>query len=183
MCHPPQMNDDRRPRSQVRDDDINAVIGVLAILDGELLAGAVEDHLATKYVQRFVRSGLLESATADVTPPSVGRLTLAMSELIDRLRYSLGEYETEPGPSSLTTTHALDFPTEAAARACQDELFASALDTLFSPADGKSRWRLYVVYPELMPDPDFRRREKSLTMVAEAHGGSYRGSQGSPVPA
>ncbi len=177
------MNDDRWPRSQVRDDDIDAVIGVLAILDGQLLAGAVEDSLATEYLQRFVNSGLLESATADGTPPSVGRLTLAMSELIDRLRYSLGEYETEPGPSSLMTTHVLDFQTEDAARACEEELLASALDTLFSPADGKSRWQLYVVYPELMPDPEFRRREKSLTTVAEAHGGSYRGSQGSPAPA
>src|SRR5205807_17317 len=69
------------------------------------------------------------------------------------LRFSVGEYNTEPEPARVATEHMLTFPTETLAGNCKTELFSPALDVLVGPGEGH-RWQLLAVCAELAPDPD-----------------------------
>jgi hypothetical protein len=85
---PPATPTPRRPRTQ----DVAGLIGLLASLEGELMAAKSDDipgwarHLA----DRMSRDGLL---TAD---PHGRELRQSLNDLNHRLRYVLGEYDEEP---------------------------------------------------------------------------------------
>jgi hypothetical protein len=78
--------------------DLGALVGLLAVLEGELAAGELPDHHVSRVRNRFVRSGLIDSESG---PREVGQ---ALSDLNHRLRYSLGEFPEPPRPSSAGTT-------------------------------------------------------------------------------
>jgi hypothetical protein len=78
----------RAPRQQ----DVAALIGLLATLEGELMAADGESvpEWARGFAERLSRDGLLASAG------NGKRLRQCLSDLNHRLRYVLGEYEAPP---------------------------------------------------------------------------------------
>ena len=72
--------------------DLAVLIGVLAVLEGELRVGEVPDHLAERLRDRFARKDLLRDGD------SSRALRQAINDLNHRLRYGLGEYVEMPTP-------------------------------------------------------------------------------------
>jgi hypothetical protein len=72
--------------------DLAVLIGVLAVLEGELMVGGVPDHLADRLGDRFARVDLLRDGG------SSRALRQAINDLNHRLRYGLGEYVELPTP-------------------------------------------------------------------------------------
>jgi hypothetical protein len=68
------------------DGDLEALIGILAVLEGELQSGAVTPYLAGRLRDRLERAGLV---TAGGPEPEVRR---ALGDLNQRLRRALGEW-------------------------------------------------------------------------------------------
>jgi hypothetical protein len=65
--------------------DLAALIGILAVLEGELVGGEVSPHLGGRIRERLERVGL-------VAPDgSEGDVRRALGELNQRLRHALGE--------------------------------------------------------------------------------------------
>ncbi|GGL21491.1 hypothetical protein GCM10012284_65110 [Mangrovihabitans endophyticus] len=79
------------PRS-CRAPDVAALIGLLALLEGELMAGGVPEHLSRRIRDRLERVGLLGAAGTERD------LRQSISDLNHRLRYALGEYDEPPRP-------------------------------------------------------------------------------------
>jgi len=166
------------PRHLVRREDVEVLIGIAAIMDSHMKGGAVDEGMVAQFAARFVNAGLLEPQGPGGVP-SAGRVAVALDDLIQRLRFAVGEYDTEPEPAPPATEHVLTFPTATLAENCKAELSEGALRVLMEPDEGGS-WRLLAAYPELAPDPDFQERERSLQATARSCGGKYSGSQGPP---
>nr|BFE60969.1 hypothetical protein GCM10020063_054950 [Dactylosporangium thailandense] len=68
------------------------MIGVLAVIEGELMAGHASSQLAGNLRERLERARLL--------PPGGTERDLrqAINDLNHRLRYALGEYDRPPAP-------------------------------------------------------------------------------------
>jgi hypothetical protein len=75
--------------------DLAALIGLLALLEGALTTGDVDDPLAGRFGQRFEQVGLLPSGSGNRD------LRQAVNDLNHRLRYALGEYDEPPTPQSV----------------------------------------------------------------------------------
>jgi hypothetical protein len=79
------------PRScHVRD--LSALIGFLAVIEGELVAGEVSLHLSGCIRDRLERVELLEPGGTERD------LRQSINDLNHRLRYALGEYNEPPQP-------------------------------------------------------------------------------------
>ena len=70
--------------------DAAALIGVLARLVGESMAGQLDEDLSSGIAARLEREELLSQ------PASSPVLQEALSDLVERIRYALGEYDTPP---------------------------------------------------------------------------------------
>jgi hypothetical protein len=79
------------PRS-CQPRDLSALIGLLAVVEGELMTGEVSRHLSGRIRDRLEGVELLE---AGGTEPD---LRQALNDLNHRLRYALGEYDEPPRP-------------------------------------------------------------------------------------
>jgi hypothetical protein len=71
----------------VAPEDLAVLIGLLAVLEGHLLAGDVPDHLRRRLAERFRRLGMLPEPGDEVA------LREALDDLNHRLRSALGEYD------------------------------------------------------------------------------------------
>lgn len=83
------------PVDRLRDDDVAALIGLLAVLEGELLVSGrdLDNNIpdwAQRLAARLTKHGLLP------TEPSNRDLRQALNDLNHRLRYALGEYDEPP---------------------------------------------------------------------------------------
>ena len=74
----------------VADRDVAALIGVLAILEGQVLSGEASPHITRQLSDRLTRYGLLPSG------PSNQPLARALHDLNQRLRVARGEYDGVP---------------------------------------------------------------------------------------
>jgi hypothetical protein len=72
--------------------DVAGLIGILALLEGELMTEGVPEHLSGRIRDRLARVGLLGSTGTE------RELRQAISDLNHRLRYALGEYDELPTP-------------------------------------------------------------------------------------
>jgi hypothetical protein len=72
--------------------DVAALIGLLAVLEGELMVGEVPEHLQDRIGGRLQRVGLLEAGGTE------RELRQSISDLHHRLRYALGEHDEPPRP-------------------------------------------------------------------------------------
>jgi hypothetical protein len=78
-----------RPVSPV---DLAVLIGLLAVLEGHLMIGDVDEHVAGHLRRRVEDVGLLPAGSDE------RGLRQALNDLNHRLRYALGEYDTPPVP-------------------------------------------------------------------------------------
>jgi hypothetical protein len=82
------------PRS-CRARDLSALIGFLAVIEGELMAGEVSRHLSGRIRDRLERVEL-------VRPGGTERdLRQSINDLNHRLRYALGEYDEPQRPMAV----------------------------------------------------------------------------------
>jgi hypothetical protein len=72
--------------------DLSALIGLLAVFEGELMAGEVSPHLSRRIRRRLERVELLGPGGTERD------LRQSISDLNHRLRYALGEYDQPPQP-------------------------------------------------------------------------------------
>jgi hypothetical protein len=72
--------------------DLSALIGLLAVLEGDLMAGEVSGHLSDRIRDRLEREELLERGGTE------RELRQSINDLNQRLRYALGEYDQPPRP-------------------------------------------------------------------------------------
>jgi len=79
----------------VQRRDANVLIGVLAVLEGAIWAGDLNQQTTTKVAERFVQEGLLAA--------DHGRRDLrqAINDMNQRLRHAAGEYDGPPPPIPL----------------------------------------------------------------------------------
>jgi hypothetical protein len=71
----------------VAPEDMAVLIGILAVLEGHLLAGDLPDHLTRRLAERFRRLGMLPEPGDEVA------VRAALDGLNHRLRSALGEYD------------------------------------------------------------------------------------------
>jgi hypothetical protein len=74
----------------VQHRDANVLIGILAILEGAVWAGQLDERTTGKVAERFVQQGLL-GADHDQHD-----LRQAINDMNQRIRYAAGEYDTPP---------------------------------------------------------------------------------------
>jgi hypothetical protein len=74
----------------VQHRDANVLIGILAILEGVIWSGQLDEWTTSKVAGRFVQQGLLG---ADYDQHD---LRQAINDMNQRLRYAAGEYHTPP---------------------------------------------------------------------------------------
>jgi hypothetical protein len=159
----------------ITEQDVQLLIRIIATVEGDLLARNADPHTTEKYAKRFVDVGLL-SRDSDGHLPSAGKVVLALEDLIQRLRYVLGEYDEAPLPMPELLAHELELPSEEAARSCLDALPSGQVrDAVIHHTDTEG-WLLLAFYPELPPDRDFHERAALLERTAALHGGRYNGS-------
>lgn len=72
------------------ENDLRALIGLLATLEGHLMAGDVDPFMAQSLARRLHDDGA--ATTADPGRP----LRQGINDLNHRLRFALGEYEVPP---------------------------------------------------------------------------------------
>lgn len=72
--------------------DLAALIGLLATLEGHLMAGDVDPHVVDHLLSRLAQDGLVSQDAGEQD------LRQALNDLNHRLRFALGEYD-EPSRS------------------------------------------------------------------------------------
>ncbi|HEY4313971.1 MAG TPA: hypothetical protein VGO19_00515 [Actinomycetes bacterium] len=157
----------RRPLS---DPDAGAIIGLLAILEGELLAETLDVELAGRFRDRLVDVGLLADSAG------LGELRRALGELNQRVRYALGEYAEPPAPEG-PATHAVEFPDEAAAaqfRAAVASRWPGGNPAVASTPDRPASF-VGVEDAELPLTGAFRAHQGAIEELAGQLGGDYAG--------
>jgi hypothetical protein len=85
------LSDALAPRS-CQPRDLSALIGLLAVLEGELMTGEVSRYLSGRIRDRLEQVELLETGGTERD------LRQALNDLNHRLRYALGEYDEPPRP-------------------------------------------------------------------------------------
>ena len=79
----------------VQHRDANVLVGILAILEGTIWAGQLDERTMSKVAERFVQQGLLD---ADHDQRD---LRQAIGDMNQRIRYAAGEYDTPPASMPL----------------------------------------------------------------------------------
>ena len=74
----------------VQHRDASVLIGILAILEGAIWAGQLDESTTSKIAERFVQQGLL-SADYDQRD-----LRQAIGDMNQRIRHAAGEYDAPP---------------------------------------------------------------------------------------
>ncbi|MEV4510004.1 hypothetical protein AB0K00_13700 [Dactylosporangium sp. NPDC049525] len=72
--------------------DLSALIGLLAVIEGELTGGGISGRLSARIQDRFERAEILEPGGTERD------LRQSINDLNHRLRYALGEYDQPPTP-------------------------------------------------------------------------------------
>jgi hypothetical protein len=152
--------------------DVLSLLDILVVLLGELTADQLSPDLTTHVMRRLVKDRLLAEEA------SVGELRAVVADLVERLRFALGEYASYPEPLLRGTTYIVSIPNEEAARACRDRLTdwgALALDV--TEGADRTGWEVRASFPDLIPDPSYEQRVVQLQELAVQHGGRYEGSE------
>ncbi len=173
------------------DADLAALFGVVAVLDGELLLGALPADLTRRLIGRLTRHGPLAEGS---TP---GALHALLSVLAQRLHWAMGTDLEYPAATAHRTTHHLAVPADSVA-ACVSALREAGAEEIHDGPPSMHEWEMRptgpdgalerhstdlpdgrevtAVFPELAPDPAHQERVAQLSALAEHHGGRYAGA-------
>jgi hypothetical protein len=153
--------------------DAEALIGVMAVLEGHLIAGDLDPLVVDRLSERLVG-------------PDAGaaELRVVLWNLNKRLRYVLGEHDERPAPDPGLVDLYVGFASEADAQA-----FTEAAPSAGAPVvvDGTSyddetvRWQVAVRSTTLPLSAEFDVERGRLLALAAGHGGRD-GGWGSPAP-
>jgi hypothetical protein len=164
--------------------DLAALLGVLAVVHGELLAGELPPAVVRRLIDRLTRHGPLPEGA------SAGQLQALFGDLGQRLHWAMGgdsgggggccdgDGDGYPEAAPRETTYHLDVP-DGAVEACAAELRGLGGDVRPGPAGARAapgRRRVSVVFPDLAPDPEYHARVDRLSAVARRHGGEFAGA-------
>jgi hypothetical protein len=155
--------------------DAQALIGLVAILEGHLLGGDLDPQLAGSLTVRLQEVGLVGPGGG---PPE---LRLVLADLNQRLRYVLGEYDEPPASHSGGGEMYFGFAAQAAARAfvdaarAQGESAAAPVAVDGRAYDGEVSWEVAVGIVELPLSVRFDQHEQRLSALAAGHGGASGG--------
>ena len=72
--------------------DARALVGLLAVIEGEATASTLDADVRARVSRRFTSVGLLPDGADD------REFRQALNDLNQRLRYALGEYDDPPHP-------------------------------------------------------------------------------------
>jgi len=151
--------------------DVLGLFDILVVLLGELTLGQVPSDLTERFIRRLSKDGLLPAEA------SVGQLSVTVADLVERLRFAMGDYASYPAPVPRLTGHDVSVPSHDAAQACRSRLMQwNALAVEISNDADRSVWEVKASFPELAPDPSYHRRVAQLQDLAAEHGGEYLGS-------
>ena len=157
------MADDGPAPNALGRRDAEALIGLLAVLEGHLVAGHLGPHVADSLSERLVGPGA-----------GAAELRVALSSLNQRMRYVLGEYDQPPTPDSGRVDLYVGFAAEDSARA-----FTAAVPGAGDPVavDGRSyddetvRWQVAVRSTTLPLSAEFDLERGRLLALAAERGG------------
>lgn len=164
------------------EQDMGVLFDILVVFEGELLGGQASPDMTKHVMRRLAKDGLIAEDA------SVGEFAAVTGDLVQRIRYALGEYPALPEPSPRETTYVLSVPTTEAARACQEILvdwggspvtIRDAHDSrgwTIRDAEDTNEWEVAATFPELAPDPTYDVRARRISELADLHGGRYQGS-------
>jgi hypothetical protein len=79
----------------VQLSDARVLIGVLAILEGAIWGGSLDDKITGKVAERFIDEGLVTGGHDQRD------LRQAINDLNQRIRYAAGEYDSPPSSTPL----------------------------------------------------------------------------------
>jgi Regulator of ribonuclease activity B len=175
---PSSVRIDNPTPNQLSREDAAALIGVLATLEGELLAGHDND-LWNRLASGLHDQGLL--------PPKIGHragLRIVLANLNERLRYALGEYNDLPEPADGLADHHVRFDTEARATAFVQAMEGIGLQArTYTPTNPDSEAYLVMVTTgEPVLSPGFEHRDEQIRDAAQQVGGFYEGWGGDAPP-
>jgi hypothetical protein len=158
------------PLRPLSDVDARAIIGLLAILEGELLGEQLDPALAHRLRDRWVREDLLAEGA------ELAHLRRALAEMNQRVRYARGEYAEPPDPEQ-GATHSVVVRSEEAAnelRHAAAALWAGGGLVAAPVADGRT-WVVSVKDDALPMTDAFRAHQAAIEQLARDLGGTYAG--------
>ena len=166
------MTDDGPAPNALDRQDAEALIGVLAVVEGHLINGDLDPHVVDRLGERLVGPGA-----------GAAELRVALGNLDQRLRYVLGEHDQPPTPDTGQVDLFLGFAAEAAAHA-----FSRAIPSAGAPVavdgtsydDGTVRWQVAVRSTALPLSAEFDGERARLLALAADHGGQDGGWGGPP---
>jgi hypothetical protein len=155
-----------------------AVIGILATLEGELLAGADND------LWRRLMEGL---RIDDLLPPNIAdraALRIAIANLNQRMRYAYGDYDEPPKPDDGLADHHVRFDSTDGASAFVQAMDAIGLPTrpLQSAHPETEPFLVMVTTGEPLLSEAFQRKDEQIREAAFDTGGFYEGWGGGAPP-
>jgi hypothetical protein len=169
---------------RLSEQDVSVLLRLVIALEGELLAGAIDPELSEVLHRQFRREGLL-----DEQPPSMdhedlrpAQLRLGLTNLNQRLRYALGDYDTPQDPDLGWANQYFRFASMEAAEGFLSQARAAGergLAPTARPANAAPEsWAVAVVVEELMMTAAFDAHIQALTRMAADHSGRPDGSSG-----
>jgi hypothetical protein len=94
--------------------DHQAILGVLSIVQGYLMAGELPADLTDRLIDRLSRHGSLPEGA------SAGQLNLLLGDLAQRMHWAMSDEDTDyPGTSPLRNSFHLELPGDAVASCVQ----------------------------------------------------------------
>ena len=158
--------------------DAAALVGLVAVLEGELLTGNLTPYTVEQLCRCFEQDGLLAAR------PGPAELRLALANLNQRLRVTLGEQDEPIEPNVGYCEQYFGFATQTAARD-----FAAAARAAGKPASGPAAydyqgynepvsWQVVIGTTELVLTPEFDEQVQQLTVLAQQYDGLYGGWSG-----
>jgi hypothetical protein len=172
-------------------EDLEALLGVVAVLSGHLVGGDLPPDLTHDLIRRLTQRGPLSKGS------TAGALNAALTDLGQRLHWATGTDMEYPAAMPHRTNYQLSIPADSVA-ACITALRAAGADDIHdgpltvtgwemrstSPDGARQRHSTDVpdgrtvtaAFPDLAPDPAYQERIAHLSTLAEDHGGQYQGA-------
>jgi hypothetical protein len=168
---------------RLSEQDVSVLLRLVIALEGELVAGAIDSELSEVLHRQFRREGLLdEQPPMDHEDLRPAQLRVGLTNLNQRLRYALGEYDTPQDPDLGWTNQYFRFGSQEAAEGFLSQARAAGERGLAPTAGPENAaaesWEVAVVVEELMMTAALDAHVQELSRMAADHGGHPGGSSG-----